>query len=847
MGLQRSAVVQWLLAHPKDFTAIVAEHASDDAIKAWRNRRAPGQVLKAGADSAATRRISSLIYSQAPPSSPASTSSSSIHQAKLDLPKAATQLLDLLELDALAQQLISDLSVHFSSGHCLLFVHNPDRHELELVTPKAWYTGPRNFPLGQGLAGSVANTQTMLNLGPEAIGHDGFNPQLDAEPSTSTQSVLVVPILHKGSLVGVAQVVNRAKTVSMDEATRTYLQSAGIALNNASVFERALKECRALNVLLSLARNIFQDLDSMNKVVKKIISDAATLVDCDQCSLFMLDAESNELVATAFDAMAPESTASDVPKQIRFPKNKGVAGHVATTGEVLIIPNAYDDPRFNSAVDKQTGYHTRNILCMPIYNKTQEIVGVAQLVNKAVGSFTKEDERLFEAFAVFCGLGIQSVQLYEETQKAAYRNKVVLEVLSYHARANNDDTAALLARPVPSDAKWELNTFDHDSVSLETDDTMLASVRMFINLGFVEEFRIPRHALCQWLLSVQKNYRPVTYHNWRHAFSVTQCMYAMLHDRKIKENFTMLERLALIVACLCHDLDHRGTNNAFQQHTKNALSQLYSTSTMEHHHFDQCLMILNQEGNNFLNNISVEDYSTFLRLLKAAILSTDLSLYLASRNQYFDIVVDGSFDFANTEHRRLLQAMLMTAADISAITRPWHVQHQVAEVVYAEFFEQGDAQRELGTNVEPLLDRNKVDELPKMQLGFIDFICMPVYKHLAQHLPSLQPMVDNVSVNRDHWAGLQGRYDGFSSCSLISQSQRERHSTKDQVTQHDLEAQDSATIDQTQACDEAIQTSFHSHHGPVESSISKHQESEQAQVAVLNSSAVSKSRACSIM
>ena len=49
---------------------------------------------------------------------------------------------------------------------------------------------------------------------------------------------------------------------------------------------------------------------------------------------------------------------------------------------------------------------------------------MAQLVNKSVGSFTKEDQRLFEAFAVFCGLGIQSVQLYEETQKAAYRNKV---------------------------------------------------------------------------------------------------------------------------------------------------------------------------------------------------------------------------------------------------------------------------------------------------------------------------------------------------------------------------------------------------------------------------------------
>ena len=56
--------------------------------------------------------------------------------------------------------------------------------------------------------------------------------------------------------------------------------------------------------------------------------------------------------------------------------------------------------------------------------------------------------------------------------------------------------------------------------------------------------------------------------------------------------------LGLMVACLCHDLDHRGTNNAFQQLTASPLAVLYSTSTMEHHHFDQCVMILSSEGNN---------------------------------------------------------------------------------------------------------------------------------------------------------------------------------------------------------------------------------------------------------
>lgn len=35
--------------------------------------------------------------------------------------------------------------------------------------------------------------------------------------------------------------------------------------------------------------------------------------------------------------------------------------------------------------------------------------------------------------------------------------------------------------------------------------------------------------LCRWTLSVKRNYRPVTYHNWRHAFNVAQTMFTMLY------------------------------------------------------------------------------------------------------------------------------------------------------------------------------------------------------------------------------------------------------------------------------------------------------------------------------
>ena len=55
---------------------------------------------------------------------------------------------------------------------------------------------------------------------------------------------------------------------------------------------------------------------------------------------------------------------------------------------------------------------------------------------------------------------------------------------------------------------------------------------------------------------------------------------------------------------MCHDLDHRGTNNSFQVKADSNIAQLYSTSTMEHHHFDQCVMIMNSKGNRILDNMS---------------------------------------------------------------------------------------------------------------------------------------------------------------------------------------------------------------------------------------------------
>jgi hypothetical protein len=90
-------------------------------------------------------------------------------------------------------------------------------------------------------------------------------------------------------------------------------------------------------------------------------------------------------------------------------------------------------------------------------------------------------------------------------------------------------------------------------------------------------------------------------------------MFAMLKTGKMERFMTDLEILGLLVACLCHDLDHRGTNNAFQTKTESPLAILYTTSTMEHHHFDQCVMILNSEGNNIFQVCCRFKYNIILK------------------------------------------------------------------------------------------------------------------------------------------------------------------------------------------------------------------------------------------
>ena len=166
-------------------------------------------------------------------------------------------------------------------------------------------------------------------------------------------------------------------------------------------------------------------------------------------------------------------------------------------------------------------------------------------------------------------------------------------------------------------------------------------------------------------------------------------MFSIITNTTWWKQFGEIECLSMVIACLCHDLDHRGTNNSYQIKSSNSLAQLYSTSTMEHHHFDQCIMLLNSHGNQILANVSKDEFKSVILVIEEAILATDLAIYFKRRGDTFNLVETG-LDWSDREHKSLIRGLLMTACDLGAITKPWDIQQKIARLVSDEFFYQGE-------------------------------------------------------------------------------------------------------------------------------------------------------------
>jgi class 3 adenylate cyclase/GAF domain-containing protein len=158
------------------------------------------------------------------------------------------------------------------------------------------------------------------------------------------------------------------------------------------------------------------------RILDLIVENSKLVTHAEASSLLLLDEVTGEL---SFH-VAKGSAAAGLAR-ITVAPGKGIVGHVAATGQPLLIADAYADPRFDRSHDERTGFRTRSLLTVPMHSKGV-VIGVVQVINKAgEASFDEDDLQLLESFAAQAGVSLENARLLDKTRRMADDLRVALE------------------------------------------------------------------------------------------------------------------------------------------------------------------------------------------------------------------------------------------------------------------------------------------------------------------------------------------------------------------------------------------------------------------------------------
>jgi adenylate cyclase len=236
---------------------------------------------------------------------------------------------------------------------------------------------------------------------------------------------------------------------------------------------------RQMEMLLNVSRQV-SAIDTLDEVLTVLVRIASAETGADRGTLWLNDPMTGELYSRV--ALGTSH------RELRTLNNKGIVGAVFTSGQGLVINDAYSDPRFDRSFDKQTGFLTKNILAAPIRTAKGEVIGVIQTLNKKDGDFTHADLHLLEQMTTQAAITLQSRQFVERMQKSREAEMEFLDVVS-------DVTSELELKPllqkIMSEAKRMLKA-DRATLFLSDEKTKELWSEVGTGLG-ATTIRFPNH------------------------------------------------------------------------------------------------------------------------------------------------------------------------------------------------------------------------------------------------------------------------------------------------------------------------------------------------------------------
>lgn len=173
----------------------------------------------------------------------------------------------------------------------------------------------------------------------------------------------------------------------------------------AEKLRQVTDEAIRLMAIVEVGKLLNSTLD-LDKVLNIILDTAIKNLDADRGTLYLIDREKNELWSKVLQG--------ENLIEVRLPIGHGIAGHVAQTGKRVILKDVYRDERFNPEFDKKTGYRTKTMLCTPMKNRENQMIGVFQIINKKTDFFTLDDVHFLDTLSVDACIAIENARLVQE-------------------------------------------------------------------------------------------------------------------------------------------------------------------------------------------------------------------------------------------------------------------------------------------------------------------------------------------------------------------------------------------------------------------------------------------------
>jgi signal transduction histidine kinase len=205
------------------------------------------------------------------------------------------------------------------------------------------------------------------------------------------------------------------------------------------------EEIQKLTAKLKRRENQMRSMQQIGKALSSVLNqqqllilimnEVTKLINAERGTLFLTDPEKGEL----WSIIAQKAEI----KEIRLKIGVGIAGHVAKTGEIINIEDAYQDNRFDPTTDKKTGYRTRSILCMPIREPVKDerkkgaIIAVLQILNKINGIFAEEDVELLTTLASPIAISLVNARLYGNLEARVNELNLLFNIEKVMRQAQN--------------------------------------------------------------------------------------------------------------------------------------------------------------------------------------------------------------------------------------------------------------------------------------------------------------------------------------------------------------------------------------------------------------------------